>query len=161
MAVIREYVKGARRRFESAQVHVRIIEKGILELTQQELRQCKSLSLRDNGLMCEDLNDWRQYESRPNRAKRKARVIMMKYDDRDSLIGWALILPKYKSRGYDAMFYVRHRERGNGYGSLLMDKVKQIDPKPYVFPHDSRSGNFFKKHRATIRFDKRDTFWLG
>jgi GNAT superfamily N-acetyltransferase len=139
---------------------VRIIEKGILDLTPMELRQCKSLSLRHNGLMCEDLRDWRAYESRPNRAKRKARVWMIKDED-DRLLAWALATPKWKGRGYDAQFYTRKSERGKGYGSMLMDIVLDLDPKPYVFPHDKTSGDFFKKHRTTIRFDRDDTKWLN
>jgi GNAT superfamily N-acetyltransferase len=139
---------------------VRIIQKGILDLTPTELRQCKSLSLRGNGLMCEDLRDWRDYESRPNRAKRKCRVLMIKDDDNDRLIAWALVLPRYSSRGYDAQFYTRKAERGKGYGSILMEKVLEIDPKPYVFPHDKYSGEFFKKHRNQIRYDSSDNRWL-
>lgn len=140
---------------------MRIIEKGILDLTPAEVRQCKSLTLRSNGLMCEDLTDWRDYESRPNRSRRKCRVIMIKYDDRDSLIAWALVMPKPRVRGYQAYFYTRVRERNKGYGSVLMDRVKVIDPRPYVCPHDSTSGCFFKKHRNTIRYDKYDARWLN
>lgn len=140
---------------------MRVIEKGILDLTQRELRQCKSLSLRSSGLMCEDLTDWRDYESRPNRAMRKCRVIMIKYDDRDSLIAWALVMPRYRTRGYEAYFYTRVKERNKGYGSILMERVRAIDPKPHVCPHDYRSGVFFKKHREFIRYEKYDARWLS
>jgi L-amino acid N-acyltransferase YncA len=138
---------------------VRIIEKGILDLTAQEMRQCKSLSLRHQGLMCEDLVDWKDYESRPNRAKRKTRIWMIK-DDADRLIGWALATPRWKARGYDAQFYVRISERGKGYGTLLMKKVLELDPKPHVFPHDKTSGDFFKRHSQSIRFSTSDKKWI-
>lgn len=139
---------------------MRIVEKGILEMTATERRQCKSLSLRNLGLMCEDLDDWRHYESRPNRAKRKSRVWMIKDED-DRLIAWALATPRWNARGYDAQFYVRVRERGKGYGGILMQKVLEYDPKPHVFPHDNTSGGFFKKHRDSIRYDKKTAGWLS
>jgi GNAT superfamily N-acetyltransferase len=85
---------------------------------------------------------------------------MIKDDDNDRLIAWALVLPRYSSRGYDAQFYTRKAERGKGYGSILMEKVLEIDPKPYVFPHDKYSGEFFKKHRNQIRYDSSDNRWL-
>lgn len=140
---------------------MRIIEKGILDLTPRELRQCKSLSLRSEGLMCEDLRDWREYEQsrRGQRYKRKCRVIMLKQDD-ETLIAWALVLPRYRARGYEAQFYTRKSERGKGYASVLMGRVQEIDPRPYVYPHDNTSGDFFKKHRDTIRFDNYDARWL-
>lgn len=137
---------------------MRIIEKGILEMTAQEMRQCKSLSLRYNGLMSEDLVDWKAYESRPNRAKRKSRVWMI-YDG-DRLLSWALCTPRWMGRGYDAQFYTRRSERGKGYGSILMDLVLDYCPNPHVFPHDNLSGAFFKKARPSLHIDKTDTKWL-
>jgi hypothetical protein len=119
-----------------------------------------TVSAKHNGLMCEDIRDWREYEARPNRAKRKCRVIMIRYDDEDALIAWALVTPKYRTRGTRLSFYTRVRERNKGYGSILMDRVRAIDPKPYVFPHDTTSGGFFKKHRGFIRFDKHEDKWL-
>jgi len=162
MAVIRIYWKDAGPGFDSPQVHVKVIEKGILDLTPREMRQCKSLSLRHNGLMCEDLRDWRQFElsKASRRYTRKTRVWMIKDED-DRLLAWALATPRYKARGYDAQFYTRKSERGKGYGSMLMELVLALDAKPNVFPHDKTSGDFFKKHRNTIRFDRSDTKWLN
>lgn len=139
---------------------MRIETKGILELTAHELRQCKSLSLRDGGLMCEDLRDWRAFElSQPGkRYKRKTRIWMVK--DGDRLLAWALATPRYGARGYDAQFYTRKSERGKGYGTMLMRQVLELDPRPNVFPHDRASGGFFKKHKESIRFDKTDARWL-
>lgn len=138
---------------------MRIVTKGILELTGKEMKQCKSLSLRHQGLMCEDLLDWKAYESRPNRAKRKTRIWMIKDTD-DRLIAWALLTPRWQAAGYDAQFYTRRSERGKGYGSLLMKLVLEHEPKPRVFPHDKTSGEFFKKHRNSIRYDKSNKEWM-
>lgn len=136
-----------------------LIEKGILDLTHLEMRQCKSLSLRAGGLMCEDMRDWKQYESSPTaRLRRKTKVWMIR-DDSGRLLAWALATPGVK-RGYVAQFYTRKTERGKGYGSQLMQKVLEIDKKPYVYPHDKKSGDFFKKHRNSIKFDKYDSRWL-
>lgn len=138
---------------------MRLMEKGILDLTSQEMRECKSLSLRKDGLMCEDLRDWKEYESSGiNTLRRKTRVWMIKDDD-DRLLAWAIATPGVK-RGYTAQFYTRVTERGKGYGSILMQKVLELDPKPYVYPHDKTSGDFFKKHERQIRFDKYDSKWL-
>lgn len=138
---------------------MRIVEKGILSLTAREMQQCKSLSLRYQGLMSEDLVDWKAYESRPNRAKRKTRIWMIK-DDNDRLLSWALVTPRWKAPGYDAQFYTRVSERGKGYGSILMQKVLEYTPDPHVFPHDKLSGTFFKKHRPSLRVDRTDHKWL-
>lgn len=137
---------------------MRIVEKGILDLTQKELRQCRSLSLRAGGLMCEDLADWKKYETEVGRLRRKTRVWMIKGED-DRLLSWALATPGSK-RGYVAQFYTRKTERSKGYGSVLMQKVLEIDKRPYVYPHDKKSGDFFKKHRNQIRFDSIDRKWL-
>lgn len=138
---------------------MRIFEKGILDLTGTELRQCRSLSLRQDGYMCEDLTTWREFERQPNRYKRKSHVWLIK-DNNDRLIAWALATPRYKARGYDAQFYTRKSERGKGLASLLMEKVLELDPRPHVIPHDKTSGCFFKKHKTYIRFDKYDGRWL-
>ena len=140
---------------------MRIIEKGILDLTVEEIRQCKSLSLRHNGLMSEDLRDWKEYESGPHakRTRRKTRIWLIKDND-DRLLAWAMCTPRYKLTGYDAQFYTRVSERGKGYGSLLMQKVLEYTPNPNVFPHDRTSGDFFKKHRDTIRFAKSYREWI-
>lgn len=140
---------------------MRIVEKGILDLTYEEERKCRSLSLRANGLMCEDLTDWKHYESKIGKMRRKTRIWMI-LDDNDRLLSWALLTPAPPTRsGYDAQFYTRKSERGKGYGSILMDKVLVITKNPHVFPHSHESGYFFKKHRDTIRCDKYDeTRWL-
>lgn len=142
---------------------MRIVEKGILELTPVETRKCKSLSLRENGLMCEDLRDWREYEIKHGNLRRKTRIWMI-LDDNDRLLSWALLTPAPPTRpGYDAQFYTRKAERGKGYGSVLMDKVLEVTKRPpHVFPHSHESGFFFKKHRETIRCDKYDERrWLS
>jgi L-amino acid N-acyltransferase YncA len=139
---------------------VRIVEKGILDMTGRELRQCRSLSLRAGGLMSEDLTDWKFYERKVAKLRRKVRIWMIKNAD-DTLIAWAIITPAGAGRpGYDAQFYTRKSERGKGYGSLLMQKVLEVTPNPNVFPHSKLSGDFFKKHRNSIRFDKYDEKWL-
>lgn len=110
--------------------------------------------------MCEDLTDWKLYESTVARLKRKVRIWMIK-DESDRLLSWAILTPAGGGRrGYDAQFYTRKSERGKGHGSVLMQKVLAVDPKPYVFPHSTLSGEFFKKHRNQIRFDKTDRKWL-
>lgn len=138
---------------------MRIVEKFILDLTPQELKQCRNLSLRDSGLMCETMTEWRDKERTPNRRRRKCRAIMIKYDDSDALIAWALVFPA--DRGYEAYFYTRAKERNQGYGSILMERVRAIDPRPLVCPHDIRSGLFFRKHRQQIRYDKYDARWVA
>ena len=160
MAVIRGYWKNATPRFDSGRLHVRIIEKRILDLTPVELKQCRNLSLRKRGLMCEELSYWRNWESKPNRMRRKCRVIMIKYDDSERLVAWAFVFPRYE-RGYEVYFYTRVRERNKGYGSILMEQARAIDPRPKVCPHDYTSGKFFAKHRRNIRFDKWDARWVA
>lgn len=134
---------------------MRIVEKGILDLTPEEERKCRSLSLRAQGLMCEDLTDWKKYESTEGRLRRKTKVWMIWEDD--TLLAWALLTPAPPGRsGYDAQFYTRKSERGKGYGTILMNKVLEVCKSPHVFPHSPESGGFFKKHRAFIHCDKHD-----
>lgn len=136
-----------------------IVEKGILDLTPQEMKQCRSLSLRKQGLMCEDLRDWKEYESTKGNLRRKTKIWMVK-DNNGRLLAWALLTPAQRS-GYDAQFYTRKSERGKGYGTLLMAQVLKVTKKPHVFPHSKESGEFFKKHRDFIHCDKYDeTRWL-
>ena len=141
---------------------MKIIEKLVLDMTGPELRQCRSLSLRADGLMCETLTEIRNTEPdriRKHRLKRRSRAWMIR-DDSDKLLAWALITPLQERRGYEAQFYTRKSERGKGYGTMLMNEVLKYDRKPFVFPHDRKSGDFFKKHRRSIRFEKYDEMWL-
>lgn len=138
---------------------MRIIEKGILEMTGVETTKCKSLSLRHQGLMCEDLVDWKTFERSDNKMRRKSRVWMM-FDDNDRLLSWALVTPRWKETGYDAQLYTRISERGKGYAGILMKRVLEYTPTPHVFPHDRMSGEFFKKHRDSIRYDKCNKGWI-
>lgn len=136
-----------------------LVEKGILDISNAEMRELKSLSLRTGGLMCEDLRDWKDYEKSPGRKLRRKTRIWTIRDDNGMLLAWALATPGVK-RGYVAQFYTRKTERGKGYGSLLFQKVLELDKRPYVYPHDKKSGDFFKKHKNRIRFDKYDSRWL-
>jgi hypothetical protein len=140
---------------------VRIISKSLSEMTGHELKQCRSLTLRKGGLMCEDLTHWLHYEKTDGRMRRKCRIFMLKPDDSDKLIAWAFLMPSFKpTPGYDAQFYTRVSERGKGYASVLMEECTKVYPKPYVYPHDRTSGKFFAKHVETIRFDRDDREWL-
>jgi hypothetical protein len=90
--------------------------------------------------------------------RRKARVCMKK-DNNDRLLAWSLIIPM-EDRGYEAQFYTRKTERRKGHAGRLMEWVQQFDKRPYVFPHDKKSGDFFKKHQKSIRYDPYDKRWL-
>lgn len=137
---------------------MKIVEKLVTEMTGQELRQCRSLTLRAGGLMSETLTEERHREHNP-RMRRKSRVWMIK-DDNERLLAWSLIIPM-EDRGYEAQFYTRKTERRKGYGARLMAEVLKYDKRPYVFPHDKTSGDFFKKRKKSIRFDPYDEKWMN
>lgn len=111
---------------------VKIIVKGLSDLTSQERRTCRSLSLRQGGR----LNDWITAE----RGK-PAKIVLAK--DGERMVGWAMVRSdSIKSSGY----YVRVSERRKGIGGQLLATVRSIEPRTKVFPHDYRSVQFFRKH---------------
>lgn len=130
--------------------------KAIQDLTPEEYRACYSLNFGQYGWMRPSLSYYRK--------KTDVWVIMLW---EDKLIGWSLVAPcnrdsifeinEYAIRRskYVAQFYVRFRERGKGYGRLLMSEVLKLDPRPHVIPHDTQSGAFFSSYPVTCRRNER------
>lgn len=142
-----------------------IIVKDVPDLTKEEYRACYIANYRDWGYMQQTLID--------NRYKPEAKAILL-WDDSQSgmsrLIGWALLTPvdlggllaatRYTKRvsKYTVQFWVKSHHRKKGYGKMLMNEVKKLDPKPHVLPHDSKSAEFFSSYKVSVLRD--DRVWL-
>lgn len=139
-----------------------IIRKQVSELTSVEYRACYNACFNfENGYMKFELDRCRS-------GRFPGEVIMLwdgPADNTASLIGWCMVTPvrlygplavtKYvttKSK-VTAMFWVKNKYRGQGYGTILMNEVKKIDPNPHVMPHDERSGNLFGKFKCQVLMD--------
>lgn len=142
-----------------------IRHKKVSELTPVEFRACYAANYGYEGYMREELN----------RCKRghPGQVILL-WDGPDntarSLIGWALLTPTRchgllavtrhaKSRStYTAQFWVKSRHRRKGYGKILMQEVKNYDPRPHVIPHDEASGELFSSFNVQVL--QREDHWI-
>lgn len=136
-----------------------IRHKSVKDLTPTEYRACYNACYsEDNGYMKVELADIRA-------GNRTGEVIML-WDGPDnkttSLKGWALVTPVrlygllavtrwvYDRSKVTAMFWVKRQYREQGYGTMLMNEVKKIDPNPHVMPHDGASGQFFGKFNCQV-----------
>jgi GNAT superfamily N-acetyltransferase len=112
---------------------MQVVVKPASELTEQEVKQCKSLSMRSYGMMSTSLT---------SRAH-SATVVLVR--DGERLIGWCLGWPADPMNPPRAYFYVRKTHRRRGIGTILMNEItKHYGRRPYVYPHDTRSARFFK-----------------
>lgn len=138
------------------------IVKDVSDMTPVEYRACSAANYGViEGYMLEEL--------RHCRAGRPGKVVMLwdgPPDTPKSLIGWALLTPtrtwgltavsRYmaSSAKYTVQFWVKAQYRRKGYGKMLMNEVKQLDPRPHVFPHDEASGELFSSFN--VRVSKND-----
>jgi GNAT superfamily N-acetyltransferase len=86
------------------------------------------------------------------------KVILIKAES--EIIAWALVQFNLDAEGANVYFWVVPKYRRKGLGARLLYHSKKLDEKPYVFPHDRQSGEFFKKHLSDIRFAPYDGYWL-
>lgn len=111
--------------------------------------------------MQEDLSRLRE-DSKWTDGSTDAKIIMIK-DENDSLLSWCLMEPRFgdEDSAYSAQFYTRVSARGRGYGKRLMKRVLKIDNNPWVYPHDKRSGDFFKNYKQSVRVSTISSGWLN
>lgn len=126
--------------------------KRVIDLTPEEYKQCKRLCFRETGFMYYDIARARNNELNYPSNRRFSKVVLITESNR--LAAWALLTPR-KVKGYNAQFYTRAALRNQGLGSKLMEEVRKIEFKPYVIPHDYRSGGFFKKSKDFVKIDGR------
>jgi GNAT superfamily N-acetyltransferase len=121
---------------------MQVVHKKVSELTPTEYKKCHRLNLgqgRYGGWMQPTLEHYRKNGG-------DARAVMLK--DGDLLVGWGLlsptkshfnagpygITPYVKRRTkYSLMMYVRKSHRGRGYGKLLLEEARKVDPRPMVW----------------------------
>lgn len=143
-----------------------IRHKAVSELTTVEYRACHRANYGPfNGYMSEELGRCRKGAP--------GRVILL-WDGPDdtirSLVGWALLTPVrkhglvgvtewvMKRSIYTVQFWVKKQYRRNGYGKILMNEVKKLDPKPHVMPHDAASSELFSSFDVQVLKD--DKHWI-
>lgn len=144
-----------------------IRHKPVSELTPLEYKACKAANYGpDNGYMYEEV-------ARCRAGKYPGEVIMLwegPDDSIKSLLGWVLLTPVrrhgllavtewvMKRSKYSAQFWVKRQHRKKGYGKILMNEVKKIDPNPHVMPHDDASSELFSSYNCQVLQD--DKHWL-
>jgi len=105
-------------------------------LTEDEVKKCKSLSLRSKGEMSKSLTQLIKDDSH------KGMCYLIKNNKK--LIAWALVYFHKENDKTYAHFYVRKSERRNGFGKKLAKKVKKDYKNPVGAKGDSVSESFFK-----------------
>lgn len=134
-----------------------LLVKKVDDLTEDEYKRCLSLSFREDGNLYYDLYRYRRKLHRGTYTafippKKPAWVIMIKSND--TILSWCLMAPDKPQGRYVAQFYTRREYRGRGLGSIIMREALKIDPKPYVYPHDTKSAGLFKKYKNFVRYDR-------
>ena len=112
---------------------MRVEERAPWNLTQDELEQCKKLTL-PHGLMKHELRDVVQ--------RREGRVFFVR--DGNKILGWALVSPRYDSpRGLQVMFFVHPEHRRLGYGSQMLRIIRRRYKKVATYSHTEGAAKFF------------------
>lgn len=102
----------------------------IADMPVRVVSACKTMGQRRDGHLCEIINEFLTgYHDRYSKEVRSAYVLEVD----DKIVGWICL---YKYAGtYCSSVWVRSRERGKGYGKLLMDmgwkRWYNIDPRTY------------------------------
>lgn len=131
----------------------RTVVKMVKNLTKDEYRQCRHKNFGEAGSMQEDLEYCREKDDD------NSKVILIKQAD-GNIIAWALVQFDFNATGANVYFWVEPDYRRKGLGARLLRASKKLDDRPFVFPHDSVSGKFFKKHLSDVRYAKWDEHWL-
>jgi hypothetical protein len=128
---------------------MRVIVKDVNYLTPEEYKYCYNANLhssdKSEGRMRPDLA---YYRRDPLTAiEEDAKVILLWDDEKEGarrLLGWALT---FSEGGTDpiAFFWVKKPFRNKGLGTIMMKEVKNIHPRPKVYPWSIPSGGFFSK----------------
>lgn len=142
-----------------------IVDKALPDLTRAEYKCVYSLNFGYNGYMQEFL------VKRKNDPESRAIMIYRDEPKAGSLLGWALLIPtrriecrygptRYSKRRskYALQLYVRANQRRKGYARTLMQEALKYDDRPYVWPHDLTSGDFYSNYSVTVNRFERRTF---
>lgn len=133
-------------------MRTRTVIKYTRNLTDEEFKQCYKKNLGTYGQMKSQVKDF--WENKSATSK----VVLIK-DEKSNIIAWSMTEGQhFGDKG--VMFWVEKPYRRKGYGTRLLYHSKKVDPKPRVFPHDEKSGRFFKKHLSGVRVAKHDRYWL-
>jgi len=122
-----------------------VVRKRLTQLTPAEYRACHAANFHSRASMQGDL--------RNNKNNPDAYAIMIWKGPRNTnknLIGWSLLIPKKSAPDiiprrskYHTQYWVKAQYRRHGYGKMLVNYVRAVDPHPYVIPHDLRSASMF------------------
>lgn len=131
------------------------IVKDVKDLTRYQYDYCYDANFGEAGYMQDTLIDCRELPWCQGTA------ILLK---KRHFVGWTLLTPVTTQRHHllevtryvkgkskvTAQFWVNEKDRRKGYGTMLMNEVKKIDPRPHVFPHDDSSGELFSKFDVSV-----------
>lgn len=116
---------------------LRYIETTTDELTARERAQCRTLNLRERGV----IRGWLNYTN--------AKVVLVK-DENDLLVGWGI-----RKHNSDSGYYVRQTHRRQGIGTKIYYLLNPEDAKVKVNPWDPTSAAFFyalgKTSKAVVK----------
>jgi GNAT superfamily N-acetyltransferase len=108
------------------------------DLTEQQFKNCKSLSYRSKGNMSHDLGKARRYDW----------VESMCYliEDNNKLLAWSFVHYDKESKKNYVNFYTRKTERGKGLGKKLAEKMRADYGDNLIGgKFDNQSKIFFQK----------------
>jgi len=66
-------------------------------------------------------------------------------DEKNDVMGWALVTTKYFSYPFTGMFFTHHQHRRKGIGTRIAEEVKKCYPSIYVDSWDGAATRFFAK----------------
>src|ERR1035437_5869029 len=141
--------KGKSRRMQAV-THPRpvLISKSSGNLTEDEFRRCRKLTLNQEGVMSSNL-----YCSR---REKRGDVALVQDPRTGQLLGWGLLAPPRK--GYkrpEINVYVRANQRQKGIGKLVLEELLKLSEpykpyKPAVFPWDLASELFYGAYEKKL-----------
>jgi GNAT superfamily N-acetyltransferase len=126
---------------------VTIICKQVRNLTEEELEQCRRLTLGDNGTMRDDLMALHEFEpelplntSSSHTRRVYAQALLARDEAAHEIRGWCLV-----DTDGDTQLYVHEQHRRQGLGTRLMRKLFTLHSKVSVAPWDAATSSFFSR----------------
>lgn len=107
-----------------------MIVKSVSELRTQEIAECQQLSRGRKGQMARDVL-----------LQEQGWVFLIKPK---TLLAWALVFPNQAETGYDVHVFVDSKHRRKGYGTQLLEAIKQSFSPLHAHPFDDQSKRFYE-----------------
>jgi GNAT superfamily N-acetyltransferase len=119
----------------------------VTDLSVAEEIRCRELSFGDEGYMCDNLDFIFDTESDVRKYRYSYAYL---YEENNEILGWALLMPVWRSKFYEVHVFVDPAYRRRGIGSKLLQSASHLT-KQMIPTIDKDNNEFFLKNKELVR----------